>query len=95
MPLTVACDLDGTLLWAEGMGEEPDSPRYDVIMLLGWLEGMFGCEISIWSGGGIEYASRWKQKLGLKYPVVEKGSFIPDIAIDDEEVTLGKVNLKV
>jgi hypothetical protein len=39
----------------------------------------------IWSGGGVDYATRWRDKLGLTAIVVEKGSFTPDIAFDDED----------
>ena len=93
--ITICFDIDGCLIWSEGMGEEPDSPRYEIINLLKTFDKLFKCEIFIWSGGGIEYSRRWKEKLGLNYPVITKGSFTPDIAVDDEEVNLGKVNLKV
>jgi hypothetical protein len=43
----------------------------------------------------MDYAEMWKQKLGLDATVVEKYSFVPDIAVDDEEFNLGKVNIRV
>ena len=54
-----------------------------------------GNQMYIWSGCGIDYAENWRTKLGLTAVVVEKGNFVPDIAVDDQEVTLGKVNIKV
>jgi hypothetical protein len=94
--IKIAVDIDGCLIYAEGMTGTPDTPRYDVIMLIAWLAEIFNCEVYIWSGGGIDYATRWRDKLGLDFAqVITKGSIQPDIAIDDEEVTLGKVNLKV
>jgi hypothetical protein len=53
----------------------------------------------VWSGGGIDYATHWRDKLGLKAEVLEKGSFVPDLAFDDmaheSEFNLGKVNVPV
>jgi len=88
----ICFDVDGTLIHI--IGEKEDSPRYPVVHLFHLLE-QFGFEMYIWSGGGIDYAERWAQKLGLSAKIVEKGSFVPDIAIDDEYVSLGKVNIKV
>lgn len=86
--LKVAFDTDGTLKTLT------DTPRYEVIELFKKFE-QFGCEMYIWSGSGQDYAARWAEKFGLKATVVVKGSFVPDIAVDDMDVTLGKVNLKV
>jgi hydroxymethylpyrimidine pyrophosphatase-like HAD family hydrolase len=98
--VTVAFDIDGTLIHQVGVNE--DTPRYDVVQLYKLLEG-FGCEMYVWSGGGIDYARRWRDKLGLmSAKVVMKGSFQPDIAIDDMDLdfrqvegSLGKVNIQV
>ena len=50
----------------------------------------------IWSGGGEDYAARWGQKLGLEATYHFKdGSIVPDIAFDDEDVKLGKINIRV
>jgi len=94
--LKIAFDIDGTILTDE-RNPDPrlfDTPNYDVIALFKLFE-QFGCEMYVWSGGGKSYAIRWIQKFGLNAKVVDKGSFIPDIAVDDEHVQLGKVNLKV
>ena len=90
--MKVAFDVDGTLI--HQVGEREDTPRYDVISLFSSLERM-GCIMYIWSGGGEDYAARWRDKLGLSAIVVSKGSFEPDMAVDDMEVKLGVVNLKV
>jgi hypothetical protein len=94
--ITCCFDIDGTILMDETCGDPLlfDTPCYPVIQLFKLLES-FGCEMYIWSGGGKSYAIRWMQKFGLKAKVVDKGSFVPDISIDDEDVLLGKVNLKV
>jgi len=86
---TIAFDVDGTLI-----GLQRDIPRYKIIQLFLTFESL-GYEMYIWSGGGLDYAEHWSEKLGLKAKIVAKGSFIPDIAFDDEEVKLGKVNIKV
>ena len=88
----VAFDLDGTLIHI--IGKKEDTPRYDVINFFNLFES-FGCDMYVWSGGGIDYCERWVSKLGLNAKIVAKGSFKPDIAIDDEEVKLGTINLKV
>jgi trehalose-6-phosphatase len=91
----VAFDVDGTLIWSEGYtNHEPDTPRYDIIGLYKLFQ-KFGYVMVIWSGGGKEYAKRWAEKLGLHGCIYEKGEIEVDIAVDDEEVRLGKVNLKV
>lgn len=92
---TIAFDIDGTLIWMEGTpGEEPDTPRYKIVQLFKFFEQL-GWSMYIWSGGGMDYAERWRDKLGIKALVVTKGSFVPDIAVDDEEVKLGKTNIRV
>ena len=91
MPI-VAFDLDGTLIYLAG--EFADTPRYDVVDMFHMFESI-DCEMVIWSGGGNDYARRWAQKLGLTATIVRKGQIPVDIAVDDEHVTLGKVNLKV
>jgi len=90
--LNVAFDVDGTLIHQVGKSE--DTPRYDIIALFHAYEKL-GCKMFIWSGGGVDYAERWSQKLGLEAEIVEKGSFKPDLAFDDMNVNLGKVNIRV
>lgn len=96
--VTVAFDVDGTLIT---QNSSLDTPRYDVIALFHVFERL-GCDLYIWSGGGVDYAARWAEKLGLKANIVAKGSFKPDITIDDldldmreAERSIGRVNLQV
>lgn len=89
---TVAFDVDGTLIHL--IGEKADTPRYEIINFYHLLE-KFGCKMYIWSGGGNDYAERWRNKLGLDGTIMQKGSFKPDITVDDEEVNLGKINIRV
>ena len=91
-PMFIAFDVDGTLI--HQVGEAEDTPRYDVIQTFHFFESL-GYSMFIWSGGGVDYAERWSQKLGLKATIVEKGSFKPDIAFDDMNVNLGIVNIRV
>lgn len=104
--MKVAFDVDGTLVHdgsprfkflSPVTGEmEPlcDTPRYDVISMFHMYEAL-GFEMYIWSGGGIDYAKHWAAKLGLSATVVEKGSFRPDVAVDDLAVKLGSTNIRV
>lgn len=99
--LRIAFDVDGTLIhdgnpaFKNSMGDPLDDvPRYTVIELFRALEEL-GANLYIWSGNGTEYAAEWRDKLGLSAVIAEKGSFKPEITIDDEDVDFGKVNLKV
>ena len=89
---TIAFDVDGTLIHLTG--EKEDTPRREIIQLFLSFQQL-GYEMYCWSGGGESYAEMWLRRLYLDAKVVEKGSFLPDIAVDDEHVKLGKVNLKV
>jgi phosphoserine phosphatase len=84
----IAFDVDGTLI------DMQDRPNYDVIELLLWFQ-KHGWETIVWSGGGVEYAKHWRDKLGLESYVVEKGSIVVDIVVDDEDCLLGDVLIKV
>jgi len=90
--VAIAFDVDGTLIQLTGPKE--DTPRYEIIAMFHFYEKM-GCRMFIWSGGGVDYAQRWSEKLGLTAMVVAKGSFTPDICFDDEDVKLAKVNIRV
>lgn len=94
--MKIAFDVDGTLIHKD-QETGIDIPNYRVIDFLTHFDWIHHTEIFVWSGGGIDYAQHWVDKLGLQdtVKVVAKGSFIPDIAVDDEEVELGKVNLRV
>ncbi len=94
---TIAFDVDGTLIHQVGPLE--NTPRYEILNLYLAFQSL-GWKMYVWSGGGVYYAQRWAEKLGLHHAtVVEKGSFQPDIAVDDmahtSEFNLGKVNIAV
>ena len=90
--IIVAFDVDGTLI--HQVGEKEDTPRYDMVQLFKMFENL-GCKMVIWSGGGIEYAERWRDKLGLNAEVVAKGSIRANIAFDDCEADLASVDVRV
>ena len=75
--MRIAFDCDYTLIG------ENNEPRYEVIDLFRWFEKQ-GWEMIIWSGGGIDYAKHWAEKLGLKAKIIAKCSEKVDICIDDE-----------
>lgn len=110
--MKIAFDVDDTLIIpsvAGGFGR--DTPNYETIAIFNWLQAQ-GNEMIIWSGSGIDWATTWAEKLGLKaeiwpkqlsgvcsmHKVPEKGCnvcYIVDIAFDDCDVDLAKVNIKV
>lgn len=81
-------DVDGTLITFD------DKPNLDVIELLLAFRRM-GYEIGVWSGGGVDYAARWVERLGLAEHVSWVGAkarvpadagvpWLPVLSIDDE-----------
>jgi hypothetical protein len=74
--MKVAFDVDYTLV-----GEHYE-PIYDNIWLFLWFQ-RHGHDMIIWSGGGVDYATYWAKKLGLKARIIEKCSESVDIAVDD------------
>lgn len=94
----IAFDIDDCLLIpnvATGFGN--DTPNYATIAVLKWFQAQ-GYEIILWSGSGIDWATTWGEKLGLQpFTVIkkEKGEGTIDIAFDDCDVDLAKVNIKV
>lgn len=90
MKTTIAFDVDGTLITFD------DTPCYDNIFALKYFVKL-GTQVYVWSGGGLDYAQHWVNKLGLdKYvTVIEKGSMLVDICFDDESVSLAKINVRV
>lgn len=95
--MKIAFDVDDTLIVPSiALGYEVDTPNYEVIALFKWFQNQ-GHHMIIWSGGGVDYAKHWASKLGLKadeYPMKEKRDDI-DLAFDDCDVILAKVNIKV
>jgi len=93
--LKVCFDIDDTL-YKIRLHKRDQVPDYDLIQVLRWF-CQNGDEVFVWSAGGIEYANIFVRKLGLDdiVTVVEKGSFKPDIAFDDCETKLGKVDVRI
>jgi len=103
--MKIAFDVDDTLIIpAVALEDEPHPyignygavPNYKVIEIYKWFQSQ-GNEMIVWSGGGIDYARNWGEKLGLQpfeVRVKEKSEDI-DIAFDDCDVDLAKVNMKV
>ena len=96
--IIVAFDVDGTLIDIKN-----DTPRYEIIQLLHSFQKL-GCRVYVWSGGGVDYAARWCERLGITgIAVVAKGTDIDaDITFDDMDLdfrnterSLGKVNIQV
>ncbi len=94
--MKIAFDVDDTLLVpsvAAGFGR--DTPNYDTVALFKWFEAQ-GCHMVIWSGSGVDWATTWAEKLGLNAEIrVKQKSEDIDIAFDDCDVDLAKVNVKV
>lgn len=92
----IAFDVDDTLIRQNDKGE--NVPKYGTVFLLQMMYvGLENIDIIVWSGSGVDYAKRWAEKLDIAdvVRVIAKGSEEVDIAFDDQEVTLGTVNLKV
>jgi hydroxymethylpyrimidine pyrophosphatase-like HAD family hydrolase len=95
--LRVAFDVDGTLVSFK------DVPIERNIELLKAFHKS-GASITVWSGGGKDYADLWVRRLGLNEfvdsiegkPILNKESeAYVDIAIDDEIVKFGHLNWQV
>ena len=95
--MVICFDVDDTLIVPSvATGLATDTPNYETIAIYKWFQKQ-GCHMIIWSGGGIDYATRWAEKLGLEPDEVrlkEKSDDV-DIAFDDCFVDLAKVNIKL
>ena len=93
--MKIAFDLDNTLIKKSNNGE--DIPNYGAIFFLHMFLALNDVRIFVWSWSGIDYAKRWVEKLWISenVKVIVKGSIDVDIAVDDEEVNLGKVNIRI
>lgn len=104
--MIVAFDVDDTLIVpsvAAGFGN--DVPNYEMIQWALWHIAM-GHTVVVWSGSGKDWSERWAEKLGLlpndqvriwtKEKVLDSNDQpLVDIAYDDCEVDLAKVNIRV
>ena len=95
--MIIAFDVDDTLIVpCIVTGLDVDTPNYEVIAIYKWFQKQ-GHTMIIWSGGGVDYATNWANKLGLKPDKIipkEKTEGV-DICFDDCWVDLAKINIKV
>lgn len=95
--MKIAFDIDDTIIVPSvATGLDRDTPNYETIAIYKWFQSQ-GHYMILWSGSGTDWAQVWGEKLGLfpnEVRVKEKGDDI-DIAFDDCEVDLGKVNIRV
>ncbi len=95
--MKIAFDVDDTLIVPSvATGFDRDTPNYETIALFKWFQNQ-GHEMFIWSGSGMDWATTWAEKLGLTATIIPKlkGNNDIDIAFDDCDVDLAKVNIKV
>ena len=95
--ITIAFDVDGCLLGAD------DSANEDIRTLLRILHGFRdnngqAVRIVVWSGSGELYAATVSRHLHIsqwvdKYASKTDQSIKPTIAIDDQNITKGTINL--
>jgi len=93
--LKIAFDIDDCLILpsvATGLGI--DTPNYETIKIFKWFKAQEN-DMIIWSGSGLDWAKNWANKLGLEARIIMKGSEEVDIAFDDCDVKLGRINIKV
>ncbi len=91
----IAFDVDGTLIRKTDNG---DVPRYEIICLCKLFIDL-GHTVFVWSGGGMDYARSWAEKLDLlpNVRILEKrgDAYDIDIAFDDHATSLAKVDVIV
>jgi hypothetical protein len=97
--MNIAFDVDDTIyqVYKTGPNSYRQVPDYDLILLLRWF-AWNGDKVFVWSAGGVDYAQQVVDKLGLTRLVrvipKEKNPDI-DIAFDDAETGLAKVDIRV
>lgn len=95
--MRIAFDIDDTLILPgviTASGRE--TPNYANIEIYRYFQAL-GCEMILWSGSGVDWAKTWGEKLGLEpFTVQQKQKDLTvDIAFDDCDVDLAKVNVRV
>ena len=94
--MRIAFDVDDTLIIPSAVTGNRDIPNYETIAVYRWFQAQ-GNYMIIWSGSGMAWAQAWADKLGLVPDEIRMKQYSEDvdIAFDDCDVKLGKVNVKV
>ena len=95
--LVIAWDVDDCLIIPSVVTGDRDIPNYETIAIYRWFQAQ-GNHMIIWSGSGVSWAEMWAEKLGLAPDEIRpkgEGREDVDIAFDDCDVELAKVNVKV
>jgi hypothetical protein len=94
--MKIAFDVDDTIIIPSVVTGKRDVPNYEVIAVYRFFQDQ-GHHMIIWSGSGIDWATSWAEKLGLnpdEIRIKQKSEDV-DLAFDDCDVDLAKVNVKV
>lgn len=101
--MKIAFDIDDTILIPSvaNTGSQENIPNYEVIDVYRFFQRQ-GHHMILWSGSGVDWAQRWGEKFGLnpdeiRVKLQRDGNPWPDvdIAFDDCDVNLAKVNVRV
>ncbi len=95
--MRIAFDIDDTLIVPSVVTWDRDTPNYENIALYKWFQAQRHTMI-LWSGSWTDWAKTWWEKLGLQPDAIlikEKEGNAVDIAFDDCDVDLAKINVKV
>jgi hydroxymethylpyrimidine pyrophosphatase-like HAD family hydrolase len=88
--MNINFDCDGCLI----DGKKPIDANIELLKTLSKTHKVY-----IWSGNGYEYSYKVALELGISNilsGVLNKyGTFKPDIAFDNQEIDLGKLNIKI
>lgn len=77
--MKIAFDVDDTLIIPAVATSLPaDTPNYELINIYRWFQKQ-GHHMIIWSGGGVDYATRWAEKLGLQPNEIRVKERLPSI----------------
>ena len=94
--LKIAFDVDNTLIKPSNKEGERDVTNLDTVWLFEWFQKQ-GHFMIVWSGGGTDYAQMWCNRIGITPDsIVSKDKLVGvDIAFDDQEVDLAKINIQI
>lgn len=95
--MRIAFDIDDTLIVPSVVTGSRDVPNYETIAIYRWFQAQ-GHTMILWSGSGTDWAKTWWEKLWLNPDAIlvkEKEWNAIDIAFDDCDVDLAKINIKV